>query len=124
MPQNNVRPRWRKWLWCVPALVPLMWYAQCAYERHTFNRTIAHDRAVLIMEDLCKRHCAEYGIVIGTLKGPIEAKGNSDEQSKQFEFTWQAPNGVKLLIAVFDNGLLVYSDHWWLDDEADKQVVK
>lgn len=111
----------RRWLWWFLVLLPVWWYSSCAYDRYVFTREIARARAIGIMEDMCHRQCATYGIQFEELRGPIEAPINSDEHGKNFEFTWHAPNGTELLIIVWDNGLFVSSDHWWQNTPEDEQ---
>lgn len=87
------------------------------YERSRLNRDWARQHAIEIMQDICRRQCAANGVRIGELRGPIEAGINSKEGGKHFEFTWRAPNGVKLLVVIWDNGLFVGSEDWWIDYE-------
>lgn len=114
-----------RWLWGLIILVPLFLFLlysyQYSYERSRLNRDWARQHAIEVMQDLCQRQCAAKGVQIGELQGPIEAGINSEEGSKDFEFTWRAPNGIELLILVGDNGLSVGSEHWWLEENQSSQ---
>lgn len=110
-----------KWSWWyVPALIPVLLYAQCYHYRHSLTREEALEEAVITMRSQCRSYCAEYGIKLEDLQGPIEAQENIEPKNqnywtdnKGFSFTWTAENGTELMVTVWDNGAFINIDQWW-----------
>lgn len=106
----------KKWSWWwVPALIPVLLFAQCYHWRHSYTREDALREAMIEMKTQCNRHCAEYGLKIEDLRGPVESLINHEPEQRHFEFTWTAPDGTELFIMVADNGLIIDIDQWWLN---------